>query len=130
MPFVQPQLVQFDMNIIHNDTKAKRLRDARIATGKYAGPTEAAEAFGWNVNTYRSHENGNRGYKLPDAIKYARAYRVRVSWLMTGENVTLYEGVANEIQDLEADQQDFILQQVRTMAKSFKGQKAAKIPSP
>lgn len=60
-----------------------RLKRARTEAG-YSGPTEAAEAFGWNVNTYRSNENSHRPFGREAAIRYARAFRVSVDWLLTG----------------------------------------------
>lgn len=65
-----------------NDT-ASRLKEARAEAG-YETATDAARAFGWNENTYRSNENGQRGPGRKSAIKYARAFRVSVDWLLTG----------------------------------------------
>lgn len=61
----------------------ERLRAAREAAG-YSSVAEAARAFGWNVNTTASNENGNRTYSRTGAEKYARAYRVSLDWLLTG----------------------------------------------
>lgn len=61
----------------------ERLKKARSDKG-YLNPSEAARAFGWNVNTYRSHENGNRDISKSAAIKYANAFNVSVDWLLTG----------------------------------------------
>lgn len=65
-----------------NDS-ADRLKQARINRG-FDRPTDAAEAFGWNVNTYRSHENGNRSISKKAAIRYSKALNVSVDWLLTG----------------------------------------------
>jgi len=62
----------------------ERLQRARAKAG-YSQATDAARAFGWNENTYRSHENGERGLKPAVAEKYARAFRVSAAWLLTGE---------------------------------------------
>ena len=61
----------------------ERLRAARAAAG-YTTVADAARAFGWNVNTTASNENGNRTYSRTAAEKYARAYRVNLEWLLTG----------------------------------------------
>lgn len=61
-----------------------RLKKARTKRG-YSSPTDAARAFGWNVNTYRSHENGNRELSKSAALKYAKAYQVSVEWLLFGK---------------------------------------------
>lgn len=69
-----------------NDTAkaiGARLEQARAEAG-YSSPTEAARAFGWNENTYRSNENGQRAPGRASAVKYARAFRVSADWLLTG----------------------------------------------
>jgi len=60
-----------------------RLKKAREAAG-YTEATKAAEAFGWNANTYRSNENGMRTFSREAAIRYSRAFRVSLEWLLTG----------------------------------------------
>lgn len=62
-----------------------RLRELRLKKG-YESATAAANAFGWNENTYKSHENGERGIKLPVARKYALAYGSTASHILTGES--------------------------------------------
>jgi len=61
----------------------QRLKAARVAAG-YSSVADAARAFGWNVNTTASNENGNRTYSRVGAEKYARAYHVSLEWLLTG----------------------------------------------
>ncbi len=61
-----------------------RLRETRENAG-YAFAKEAARAFGWNENTYSSHENGNRGVSATAAKKYAAAYGVSLDWLLEGK---------------------------------------------
>ena len=57
-----------------------RLRQARIAAG-YRFATRAAEAFGWNVNSYKSNENGNAPFSYDQGKVYARAFKVSPVWL-------------------------------------------------
>lgn len=67
-------------------TVTGRLAYARELAG-FSSPRAAAKAFEWNENTYKSHENGIRqstGLKEEHARKYARAFGVSLSWLMTG----------------------------------------------
>lgn len=64
-------------------TISQRLKQARKEAG-FTTATAAAEAWEWNVNTYRSHENGHRDPTKDDAIKYARAFRKPLAWLLTG----------------------------------------------
>lgn len=65
------------------DTPGERLRRARLAK-RYETATDAAEAFGWNEATYRSHENGTRGIKPPMAARYGKALGVEASWILFG----------------------------------------------
>ena len=62
----------------------ERLRQARLKAG-FSDTTAATTAFGWNVNTYRSHENGIRGLRPAAAARYAKAFKVSAAWLLTGE---------------------------------------------
>src|SRR5262245_15858893 len=64
-------------------TLSERLQKARRSAG-YRTATDAARAFGWNENTYRSAENGSRPPSKTNIITYAKAYGVTVDWLMTG----------------------------------------------
>ena len=61
----------------------ERLKAARAAAGYKSAP-EAARAFGWNINTTNSNENGNRTFSRTSAEKYARAYKCNLDWLLTG----------------------------------------------
>lgn len=60
-----------------------RLRQARERAG-FTSAQEAASRFGWNVTTYRHHENGTRNFPRPKAAMYARAFRVSPEWLLLG----------------------------------------------
>lgn len=62
------------------DGRAERLREARIARG-YETAAAAADAFGWNRNTYASNENGNAPFSYRKAKDYAGAFGVRPEWL-------------------------------------------------
>jgi transcriptional regulator with XRE-family HTH domain len=57
-----------------------RLRDARLARG-FETAAAAADAFGWNRNTYASNENGNAPFSYRRAKDYAAAFGVRPEWL-------------------------------------------------
>ena len=71
--------------------EAKRLIQARRERG-FEDAKTAADFFGWNYTTYSQHERGERGLRKAVAEKYAKAFRVSVAWLTTGEgkNVTSY----------------------------------------
>ena len=62
------------------DGRSERLREARVARG-FETAAAAADAFGWNRNTYASNENGNAPYSFRKAKAYAAAYGVRPEWL-------------------------------------------------
>ena len=67
-------------------TQAGRLRWAREAAG-FTSIRAAAIAKGWNENTYKSHEQGIRGgdgIKPRHLEKYARAFKVDLTWLTYG----------------------------------------------
>lgn len=53
-------------------TPAERLKELRIK--RFETAQLAADAYGWNVVTYRSHESGMRNIPLPAARKYAAAF--------------------------------------------------------
>lgn len=62
------------------DDRFQRLRLARTEQG-YETAAAAADAFGWNRNTYSSNENGNAPFSYRRAKEYAAAFGVRPEWL-------------------------------------------------
>jgi transcriptional regulator with XRE-family HTH domain len=62
------------------DRRSDRLREARMARG-FETAAAAADAFGWNRNTYASNENGNAPFSYRKAKDYAAALGVRADWL-------------------------------------------------
>jgi SOS-response transcriptional repressor LexA len=62
---------------------AKRLKQARI-NSSYDNVVDMVRDFGWNINTYRSHEGGIRGIPATRLETYARAFNVSIDWLQTG----------------------------------------------
>jgi transcriptional regulator with XRE-family HTH domain len=63
-----------------NKESSKRLRAAREALK--ISRTEATERFGWNYNTYKAHESGDRGIGKVAAAKYAKALGVTINHLL------------------------------------------------
>lgn len=53
-------------------TPGDRLKELRLK--RFDTAQLAAEAYGWNVVTYRSHESGMRNIPIPTARKYAAAF--------------------------------------------------------
>lgn len=80
------------------DDPASRLRIARLRAGYETGK-DAAEALGFPVSTYLSHENGSRGISAKRAVTYARKYKVREQWLLYGVG----PGPGTEKQDEKAE---------------------------
>src|SRR5215470_16410798 len=62
------------------DGRAARLRQARVDRG-FDTAAAAADAFGWNRNTYASNENGNAPFSYRRAKEYAAAFGVGAEWL-------------------------------------------------
>ena len=62
-----------------------RLRAARIKAG-YTSPKEAADFFGWSVDTLKSHEQAKRNISTNMAVRYGQAFKVSPAWILTGEN--------------------------------------------
>lgn len=60
--------------------QAQRLREARGR--KYPTAKAAIEAFGFVEPTYRSHENGGRGFDVEAAQRYGKAFGVNPIWLL------------------------------------------------
>jgi transcriptional regulator with XRE-family HTH domain len=63
-----------------SDDRSHRLRLARTEKG-YETAAAAADAYGWNRNTYASNENGNAPFSYRKAKEYAAAFDVRPEWL-------------------------------------------------
>jgi hypothetical protein len=82
---------------------SERLKEARRRAG-LAGPAEAAKKFGWNPNTYKSHENGERGIRQSAAERYARRLRVSPAWLLGLTNEGGPANAAAERQRSDFDQ--------------------------
>ena len=60
-----------------------RLKRSREAAG-FKTAADFSKKYGISEGTYRHHENGTRGFKLPVAQSYARKLNVDAYWLMTG----------------------------------------------
>jgi hypothetical protein len=79
------------------DDAADRLRWARTSRSHYTSGTDAARAYGWTVSTYLGHENGDRAPSRAAAEKYAKAYRVRWEWLLTGNGAPIAPNVVTVV---------------------------------
>jgi DNA-binding XRE family transcriptional regulator len=68
--------------------RLKELRQKRFDTAQ-----QAAEAYGWNVVTYRSHESGMRNIPIPTARKYAAAFGTTAAHILGMNNGGNSDGV-------------------------------------
>ena len=78
------------------DERFMRLRQARTSKG-FDSATAAADAFGWNRNTYVSNENGNAPFSYRRAKDYAAAFGVRPEWLYDAAGPMLPAGEAGYV---------------------------------
>lgn len=69
---------------------ARRLTDARKAAG--LNRTEAARNHGWNYNTYKSHESGEREFDKAQAAIYSRAFHTTINHLLCLDLLTNNKG--------------------------------------
>lgn len=68
-----------------DDSVAARTDRLKVARQRvYATAEAAAVALGMKGVTVRAHENGQNGFSVPDANRYAAAYGVSLEWLLTG----------------------------------------------
>jgi SOS-response transcriptional repressor LexA len=75
--------------------RLKELREKRYDTAK-----EAADAFGWNEVTYRSHESGMRNIPLSTARKYAAAYGSTAAHILGIESAAFPSPLVNPVTQL------------------------------
>ena len=96
----------------------------------YAGiedATAAATRFGWTIPTYHSHENGNRGIKPTVAKKYAKAYKISFTWLMTGEGTMTGPSIDAELMELPEALNELLSKQFRSIIAAAKTKPRGKI---
>lgn len=67
------------------DNPAQRLRRARLLAG-FASAADLARRLGVELPTYRSHENGNRGFGEREATIYGTALGCSPAWLLFGDS--------------------------------------------
>lgn len=75
------------------ETEHDRLKQKRIERG-FKSATAAARTYGWNLNTYRSHENGQRGITPDEAWKYSIAFGFDLEWLYKGTTTLKSKGIS------------------------------------
>lgn len=105
--------------------RAERLRIAVELAGK-ENPTAAANAYGWNENTFRSHCNGNRGFSVQTGRDYALRLKVSHSWLMTGEGEprpSKEVGIDDQLRTLPDDIKTMLADSFNQMLAAVKSRK-------
>lgn len=86
---------------------AERLREARKLAG-YGDAQEAVDKLGWVYSTYMNHEGGHRGF-THTARRYAAAYRVNLTWLITGQGTPRgKEPIPDEVANLTPEERAVI----------------------
>jgi len=75
-------------------TPSERLRQIREKRG-FRSARDAARAYGWPLDAYASHENGNRGIPPDAAIRYSKAFQFSLDWLYKGGVPDSGDGVGN-----------------------------------
>lgn len=102
-----------------------RLRLARERRG-IKSAADAARLLGIPYGTYSGHENGGRGIKDEDVLRYAKAFRVSPGWLAYGEgelgrraiNVVGYVGAGAEVHGVDDHAKGAGLEEVEAPAGS------------
>jgi hypothetical protein len=61
-----------------------RLRTARVKAG-FGSARSAALRFGWSPSTYAAHENGQNDFDDNATLRYAKAFKVKPTWLYLGQ---------------------------------------------
>lgn len=104
--------------------RAARLEEARKRAG-FKLAVDAAKAFGWNENTYRSHENGHRGMRFDVLDRYAKAFKANAMDIWNGTQTTPtlahdLEHVWHDLKRLPSEHRDFVLKQLKNMIADIK----------
>lgn len=74
-------------------TPDERLRLARTEAG-FSTQADAAKRLGVGQSTYRSHENGTRGFSPRHALIYGRAFKVNPAWLLAIDKTAQKDDIA------------------------------------
>ncbi len=102
------------------DEPDERLLWAR-ERARFETASDAARRYGWNENTYRSHENGSRGLSKKAAVKYAATFKVPVEWLLYGQGSMVPPPDPELISlwsNLRPEQQEIIRQLMKQMVQA------------
>ncbi len=92
------------------DQRFQRLRHARAESG-FETAAAAADAHGWNRNTFASNENGNAPFSYRKAKDYAVAFSVRPEWLYdaSGPMRRILQGMVRVIGRVGANPEGLVL---------------------
>lgn len=101
-----------------SDDYARRLRQARQDFTDMDAK-EAAKRLGIPYPTYVGHENGSRGGRK-NAEQYAKFYKVRLRWLLTGQGTPRSDPIAEIFDELPPDAQNYALSFLRHLRDQSK----------
>lgn len=82
----------------------ERLREARRAAG-FMSARSAALHFGWKPSTYAAHENGQNALTAGQARMYSNDFGCSITWLVTGVDNFINDGVIPIVGDISSKDQ-------------------------
>lgn len=99
-------------------TPADRVKRARELHGGYPTAKDAARAAGWNYETYKHIENGNRLVTADWAKKIASFYGVPSAWLLFGYPDP-FETPSAELLDIMPDDKEAIANRIGELGLTY-----------
>jgi hypothetical protein len=112
----------------------ERLAKARIDAG-YESAVKAAAAVGVPYPTYAGHENGSSGFRADKGEIYAKKFKVRFEWLMSGigpmkDLASKYQEILLTFDSLPLDLQESYADVLRKLAAPYQQPGPAPAPTP
>jgi DNA-binding XRE family transcriptional regulator len=95
-------------------TRHERLRAARSKV--YRTAAEFARAVDVEEVTYRSHENGNRGFDFDTATFYAARLGIDPNWLWHGDAADRDRALLERLRSLPADRRELVELMIEKLA--------------
>lgn len=102
------------------ESKAQRLRDARIAAG-FGSARSAALSFGWGISTYTAHENGQNEFDADRAREYAKAFKTKPEWLLLGTTTDAgAPGIDAQLRELPPEMSKRLIERFNSIIEGVK----------
>ncbi|KQS86957.1 hypothetical protein [Rhizobium sp. Leaf383] len=111
----------------------ERLMRARIDAG-FETAVQAAAAVGVPYPTYAGHENGSSGFRADKGEIYAKKFKVRFEWLMSGvgpqkDLASKYREILLTFDSLPPDLQESYADVLRKLAAPYQQQEPVQAPA-